>query len=117
MKTEKLITVKEVRLNNNCPECYSNSGLHLTFKQKFKESQFAKSISSETTQEIECKTCNTIIYPIRWTDDIERVFNYHQKAFVPKKASVKLKKLSWILIGTLVIILLAGLLLMVIPKS
>ena len=94
---EKLITIKEVNLNNNCPECYSTNGLQLTFKQKFKETNLYKSITNETAQEIECKTCNTIIYPVMWTDDIERVFNYQQKAFTPKKPSVKLKKKAWLL--------------------
>jgi hypothetical protein len=109
MVTEKLITIKEVSLNNNCPECYNTNGLQLTFKQKFKETKLFKSITSETTQEINCKTCHTKIYPISWTDDIERVFNYHQKAFVPKKPSLKLKKLAWILIGITVIIIVLGL--------
>ncbi len=109
MITEKLITIKEVSLNNNCPECYSNNGLQLTFKQKFKETSFYKTVSIETTQEIECKTCDTMIYPISWTDDIERVFNYHQRAFVPKKASVKLKKIAWILIGSGLLLIVLGL--------
>ncbi len=87
--SEKLITIKEVNLNNNCPECYGTNGLQLTFKQKFKETNLYKSITNETTQEIECKTCNTIIYPVMWTEDIERVFNYQQKAFTPKKPSTK----------------------------
>lgn len=116
MATEKLITVKEVSLNNNCPECYNTNGLQLTFKQKFKETSLFKSITTETTQEIDCKTCQTIIYPIRWTEDIERVFNYHQKAFVPKKASLKLKKLAWILIGIVILILISGILLLIIPN-
>ena len=109
MITEKLITIKEVSLNNNCPECYSNNGLQLTFKQKFKETSFYKTVSIETAQEIECKTCDTMIYPISWTDDIERVFNYHQRAFVPKKASVKLKKIAWILIGSGLLLIVLGL--------
>ena len=29
---EQFITIKEVRLNNNCPECFSQEGLKLTFK-------------------------------------------------------------------------------------
>jgi len=107
---EKLITIKEVNLNNNCPECYSKSGLQLTFKQKFKETNLYKSITNETAQEIECKTCNTIIYPVMWTDDIERVFNYQQKAFTPKKQSIKLKKKAWLLIAVLGILIVTGIL-------
>ncbi|MFD1614524.1 hypothetical protein [Gelatiniphilus marinus] len=96
--SEKFITIKEVALNNNCPECFSKDGLRLTFKQKFMENNFYKSITKEVTQKLDCKTCNTTIYPVQWTDDIERVFEYHQKALTPKKTSTYLKKLSWIAI-------------------
>ena len=105
---EKFITIKEVALKNNCPECYSNDGLHLTFKQKFKESNFYKSITQETKHILNCKTCNTTIYPVSWTEDIERVVNYHQRAFLPKKDTFKLKKKAWLLIGITVALLIAG---------
>ncbi|RSK41816.1 hypothetical protein [Mangrovimonas spongiae] len=101
---ERFFTVKEATLNNNCPECYNNTGLHLTFKQKFIETKLYKSITNETSQEIECKVCNTIIYPARWTDDIDRVYNYHQRAFIPKKASTKLKQLAWLIIGISIVV-------------
>ncbi|MDX1277585.1 hypothetical protein [Oceanihabitans sediminis] len=104
---EKLITIKEASLNNNCPECFNTNGLQLTFKQKFVETSLYKSITSETTQSIYCNTCNTDIFPVMWTEDIERVFAYHQKAFVPKKKSTKLKRKAWLLIGSFVIVILA----------
>ncbi|WP_418512440.1 hypothetical protein [Corallibacter sp.] len=104
---EQFITIKEAALNNNCPECYNTNGLQITFKQKFVETNLYKSITKETTQEIECKTCNTIIYPVNWTDDIERVFAYQKKAFKPKKASLKLKKTAWLLIIVSVIVVVA----------
>ena len=113
---EKLIIIKEVNLNNNCPECYNTNGLQLTFKQKFKETNLYKSITNETTQEIECKTCNTIIYPVMWTKDIERVFEYQQKAFTPKKPSTKLKKKAWLVITLFVIIIISGITFAVIYK-
>lgn len=96
---EKLITVKEVSLNNNCPECFSKEGLELTFKQKFIETKFSKSITEDITTEMHCKICNTSIYPVNWTEDIERIYNYQMKAFKPKKASKKYKSLFWIIIG------------------
>ena len=96
--TEKLITIKEVSLNNNCPECYSKKGLKLSFSQKFKENNFYKSITSEITHDIECTICKTIIYPVQWTDDIDRVFEYQLKALNPKKTSTYLKKISWVII-------------------
>ena len=42
---KKFFTLKEVKLNNNCPECYSNNGLQLTFKQQFVENAFYKAIT------------------------------------------------------------------------
>ncbi|SHI40567.1 hypothetical protein [Algibacter luteus] len=96
--TEKLIDVKNVTLKNNCPECFSKDGLRLTFKQKIKDNKFYRSITSEISHEISCNKCNSIIYPVQWTDDIELVFEYQKKAFTPKKSSTYLKKASWIAI-------------------
>ncbi|TGV02885.1 hypothetical protein [Flavivirga rizhaonensis] len=114
--SEKLVTIKEVVLTNNCPECYSKEGLRLSFKQKIIDTKFYKSITSKISHEITCKTCKMIIYPVKWTDDIERVFEYHKKAFVPKKASTYLKKASWIaIILTSIIIITAITLAVVYP--
>lgn len=104
---DKFINLKVVKLKNNCPECYSNEGLQLTFRQRFIETKFYKSITSEIKHIIECKKCNSTIYPVQWTDDIELVFKYHHKAMVPKKASTHLKKASWLVIGTVIFILVA----------
>ncbi|PWI30723.1 hypothetical protein DI383_04550 [Flavobacteriaceae bacterium LYZ1037] len=112
---EKFITIKEVALNNNCPECYNTNGLQLTFLQKFVETKFYKSITRETSHLLECNTCNTNIYPISWTEDIERVFNYHQKAFTPKTPSIKLKKSARLLIISVLVITLTILGLIVFP--
>lgn len=103
----KYFTLHSVSLNNNCPECYSREGLELTFKQRFKENRFYKSISSETKSQLKCSICETDIFPVRWTDNIERVVEYHNKAFTPKASSFKLKKLSWvimIILDTLIIL-------------
>ncbi|WP_412559772.1 hypothetical protein [Winogradskyella sp. MIT101101] len=98
MATTKFFTLKEARLNNNCPECYSNDGLEITFKQKFKENAFYKAITAETSHEMHCNNCNTAIFPVRWTDDIERVVEYQQRAVQPKSKSIKLKPLAWVII-------------------
>jgi hypothetical protein len=104
---EKFYTVKEVMLNNHCPECYSNDGLQLTFKQKFVENSFYKAISNEIKHTMVCHTCNTEIFPVRWTNDLERIFEYQERAFVPKSATFKLKKLTWAaLIVTIALIIL-----------
>jgi len=34
-----LITIKEVALKNNCPECYTKEGLQLSFKQKLTDTK------------------------------------------------------------------------------
>ncbi|WP_111308501.1 hypothetical protein [Confluentibacter sediminis] len=101
---ENLITVKEVSLNNNCPECYGKEGLILTFKQKVIQNQFYKSITLDITHSIHCKTCNNAIYPVQWTDDIERIVEYQQKSFTPMTPSTYIKKTSWIIIASVSLI-------------
>ena len=103
--SDKFIIIKEVALNNNCPECYTKEGLQLTFKQRFIETKFYKSITNDIKHEINCNRCNSTIYPIQWTDYIERVFEYQKKAFVPKKTSRYLKKASWVVIAFITFVL------------
>ena len=98
MKQQNYFTLKEVKLNNNCPECYSSNGLELTFKQRLVENAFYKAITEDTINEMRCKTCNTDIFPVRWTNEIEQVVAYQKRAVKPKPKSLKLKKLAWILI-------------------
>ncbi|OMP32576.1 hypothetical protein [Mangrovimonas sp. DI 80] len=100
-------TLKEVDLNNNCPECYSKKGLHLTFKQKLVENAFYKAVTKDTSHTLYCHTCNTEIYPVQWTHEIEQVFAYQQRATPAKPRSVKLTKLSWILIALDLLLILA----------
>ncbi|MBC3758211.1 hypothetical protein H7U19_07340 [Hyunsoonleella sp. SJ7] len=107
MKTEKWIPIKKVVLKNNCPECFSKDGLHLTFKQKFVESSFYKSVTKDINTEIHCDRCESQIYPERWTADIERVFDYQQKAFTPRPGSKYYKKLFWIIAITAIVMLFA----------
>ena len=114
--SKKLVTIKEVILKNNCPECYSNEGLRLTFKQKIIDTMLYRSMTSQISHEIDCKICNTNIYPVKWTEDIERVFEYQKKAFVPKKASTYLKKTLWIAIISIIIIVIALVLLAMYPN-
>ena len=100
----KFFTVKEVALNNNCPECYSTEGLQLTFKQKFVETAFYRAISNDIKHSMICSNCHTEIFPVRWTEGLERVYEYQERALVPKPAAFKLKKLSWILLIVLIVL-------------
>ena len=105
---KQYLTIKEVDLNNNCPECYSNTGLQLTFKQEFIETKLHKTLTQKVSTHLHCNTCNTEIFPVRWTDDIERVYNYHLRAFTPKRSYLKLKPFAFILI--LIAVILVGVL-------
>ena len=112
----KFIEVKEVVLKNNCPVCYSNEDLRITFSQKLKESKLYKWLTSEVKNEMSCKNCESIIYPVQWTDDIERVYDYHMKAFHPRKSSFRLKPLGWIVIIFVALALAAAGIFLVYPK-
>lgn len=103
---DNFFTLKEVRLNNHCPECYSREGLMLTFKQRFTENTLYKAITNETNHLLHCNTCNTEIFPARWTEDIEQVVDYHIRATDPKPKALKLKKMAWIFIaiGILIVV-------------
>jgi len=95
----KYFTLREIMLNNHCPECYSNEGLRLTFKQRFSENLFYKSIAEELKNEMHCLTCDNPIYSGRWTKDIEQIIAYQQRATAPKPRSIKLKPLAWVFIA------------------
>ena len=41
-----------------------------------------------------CEKCKSTIYPVSWTEDIERMFDYYQKTVVPEKKSSKQTKSS-----------------------
>lgn len=107
MRVRKDIPIKKVELKNNCPECFNNNGLNLTFKQTYIENSFQKFVTNNINYEINCDTCKSTIYPERWDDDIERVFEYQKRAFTPRATSRQLKKGAWILIFSC-LILIAG---------
>jgi len=107
MSSSRFFTLKEARIGNNCPECYSNDGLELTLKQKLIETKFYKAITEETVSQLRCLNCEVQIFPIRWTSDIERVVDYHNRALKTKAKSTKLKPIAWGLLSFGVIILVA----------
>ncbi len=86
------------RLNNNCPECYDTEGLEFTFTQEEKQSKFYNQASKEVDEKLYCHTCKNIIYPVNWTEDIERVYQYHKKQVHPKSTYIQLKSFSYIFI-------------------
>ncbi len=98
MAKEKNVVIKEFELTNNCPECY-NQLLKLSFYQKHTYSPFFHRITSQVSHEIKCKTCFSMIYPVNWTEDIERVFEYYSKLVKPEKKATKPTTLTFILIA------------------
>lgn len=97
MSAEKLVVIKETELSNNCPECF-NQNLKLTFYQKHVYGKLFHRTTNHVTNQIVCNTCGSDIYPAKWTDDIERIFNYYQKMVEPEKSSLKFTSLFYILI-------------------
>ncbi len=105
MSKEKRIAIKEATITNNCPECY-NQELLLTFYQKHTYNAFYHRTTGKVTHEITCNKCQSIIYPVNWTTDIERVFEYYSKLVRPDRPSVRFTLLFLILV--IVLLLLGG---------
>lgn len=107
MAKEKMVPIKEAQLTNNCPECY-HQDLKLTFYQKHTYGAFFHRTTKEVIHQIVCKKCNSMIYPVKWTDDIERLFTYYEKTVVPEKKSRKPTLLFYALFLVLIVIVAVG---------
>ncbi|MDO6818381.1 hypothetical protein [Zobellia sp. 1_MG-2023] len=107
MAKEKLVMIKEADLTNNCPECF-NQDLKLSFYQKHKAGKLFNSITNEVTSKIVCNKCGTDIYPVSWTDDIERSFKYYEKMVIPDRSTITFTSLFWILSLLLIAVVAAG---------
>ena len=91
-------TIHTAKLNNNCPTCYNTEGLELTFTQQKKENKFIEQVAKEITSSLQCHNCNNEIFPVNWTEDIERVYEYHRKLAKPLSAGTKLKPLLYLIL-------------------
>lgn len=91
--------IQEAELKNNCPECFSNDGLVLSFIQEEKENAWIRKIEKKLRVKLYCTTCKTQIYPVRWDEHIERVYDYYQKLVHPKPARTYFKKRSWMVLS------------------
>ena len=107
MAKEKQVAIKDAEITNNCPECF-NQELKLTFYQKHTFTSFYHKTTGEVTHEIKCKKCYSIIYPVNWTPDIERVFEYYNKLVEPDKKSTRFTTLFFILLLLLLALLGTG---------
>ncbi len=107
MSKVKRVIIKEAAITNNCPECY-NQELQLTFFQKHTYTAFFHRTTGEVTHEITCKKCGSRIYPVNWTPDIERVFEYFNKLVTPDKASIRFTTLFYVLMMVAIALVAAG---------
>lgn len=107
MFRERFEILKEADLTNNCPACF-NQELKLTFYQKHRLGRFMHRATKEVTHEMKCKKCHTAIYPVNWTEDIERVYEYYEKTLVPEKSDVKFTKLFYALMLLLIALIAIG---------
>ncbi|MCB0371618.1 MAG: hypothetical protein KDD31_01270 [Muricauda sp.] len=107
MAKEKKLVLKEADITNNCPKCY-NQELKLTFYQKHTFNAFYHRTTNEVTHEIKCKKCDSTIYPVDWTPDIERVFDYYNKLVTADRSAVRFTTLFFIVLILLLCLVAAG---------
>lgn len=103
MARESLEIIKQADITNNCPECF-NQNMTLTFYQKHLHNRFYHRITSEIQHRIQCNKCQSVIYPVKWTEDIERIFEYYQKTVQPEKSRTRFTALFYGLWGGLLVI-------------
>lgn len=89
--------IKEAPLSNNCPECF-NQDMTLRFLQMHLRTKLYHRTTAQVQEVLECNTCHTRIYPVQWTDDIERSVDYYRKMVQPKRASIRFTSLFYILV-------------------
>lgn len=112
MAKEKMVVLKEADLTNNCPECF-NQELKLTFYQKHTYGRLFDRTTKDITHEIKCTKCNSLIYPVTWTEDIERVYDYYRRMVAPKRATIKFTTLFYILVLLLISVIATGVYLLI----
>src|SRR5665811_277099 len=76
MAKEKLVTIKQSNLTNNCPECF-NQDLKLSFFQKHRYGKLSHRTTNEVTHQLVCNTCGSTIYPVKWTEDIGPLYRIY----------------------------------------
>ena len=106
--TNKTHILHTARLKNNCPTCFGADGLEFTFTQSEKDSAFFKRPASEIESKLFCHTCTNDIYPVNWTEDIERVFEYNKKLAATKKYNLKVKPLFYIVLLSAIMVVVAA---------
>jgi len=107
MAKEKQLVIQEADITNNCPKCF-NQELKITFYQKHTFNTLYHRTTGVVTNEIKCKKCNSIIYPVDWTPDIERVYEYYNKLVKPDRPAVRFTMLFFIILVLMLCLVAAG---------
>ena len=74
MKTSEHI-LHIAKLSNNCPECYSNEGLEISFVQEELENRFYSKSQNSIIETIFCKNCAAQIAGVRNAGNVGRRSN------------------------------------------
>lgn len=101
-------TLRRAEIKNNCPECFDNNGMVLRFIQKERENAWYRKAEPTLIESLHCYTCETEIFPVRWDEHIERVYEYNKKLVEPKPSRVHLKKQFWITVSLILILIAVG---------
>jgi len=104
-------------INNNCPRCFSASGMVFSFIQNQKENKWVIITAKEIHEELFCQHCSQVIYPGLWDRAIERVYAYQKKCFTPMSAGIQLKKKAKTILGLGVLTLFLGISLWVVFRN
>jgi|SRR5690554_6072716 len=105
--SQKTNTLHTARLKNNCPTCFGTNGLELTFTQNEKENSLVHKPNSKIDEALFCHNCKNPMYPVNWTEDIERVYDYNRKIAETKRQYPKVKPLFYFLIFTAMVLVAA----------
>ncbi|MEM9143373.1 MAG: hypothetical protein AAGA86_10330, partial [Bacteroidota bacterium] len=63
MSKQEIKVIMQYDIANNCPECF-NRDMKITFYQRHVFGSLYRRITNTVTHEIQCNTCNSIIYPV-----------------------------------------------------
>lgn len=98
--TPKLI--HKTALKSNCPECYTTEGLTLEFYQPYVNNSWFKRFLNELSAKMHCTKCETEIFPVSWTPDIERLYEYHKKSTKMRASRYYWKTLTLVVAGLVI---------------
>lgn len=89
--------------------------MEFTFTQEEKDNAFFTKPSSQIDETLYCHNCNSMIYPVNWDIDIERVYDYNKKIAETQRQYLKVKPLLYIVI-LLAIIVVAAIIYLLMPS-